>query len=174
MKASCTPAFLDQVWQFLPLLQTSGLKIVVVFRAFSLGRCNKPQDEQELWRNLVPYLILTNACVTLPAASFHWPALVESLRTVEGKNTDLSSSCRKPQTEPMPLFCFKTTNKYGFIEECNYFLQEFVSFSKFLPSIKVVMIPSLPQAFPRAPDNEPPNSLNIQRWSNSSASHSLS
>lgn len=111
-KASCTPAFLDQVWQFLPLLQTSGLKIVVVLRAFSLGRCNKPQDEQGTVKGiLIPYLILTNACVTLLAASFHWPALVESLRTVEGKNKDLSRSWHKTQTEPEPFSCCKTVIK---------------------------------------------------------------
>lgn len=45
MKVTCTPAFLDQVRQFLSLLQTSRLKIVVVFNTLHLERYNKPQDE---------------------------------------------------------------------------------------------------------------------------------
>lgn len=48
-------------------------------------------QSQRKWETLkeqltsTPYLILTNAWVTLLAGSFHWPALVDSLRTERRK-----------------------------------------------------------------------------------------
>lgn len=87
---------LDQVWQFLPLLQTSGLKIVVVRRASSSGRSDRALDEQQTLKGtLAPYLMFTKACVTLLAASFHWPALVESRRTGE----ESRQTCQTPDTK---------------------------------------------------------------------------
>lgn len=43
-KVSCMPAFLDQVQQFLPLLQIPELKIVM-FNALYLERYDKPWEE---------------------------------------------------------------------------------------------------------------------------------
>lgn len=82
---------------FFPLLQISRLKIIVLFSAFYLERYSTTKDdpwvsEREIFN---PYLILTNAWVTLLAASFHWPALVDSLRTVKKQRTQICQTLHK-------------------------------------------------------------------------------